>query len=70
MYKVSVPVMVSRLQFDKEKTLAELKRMKADRVVLVIEREIKHKFSSPKTLQKLKELIPFLKKTVLRPAFG
>ena len=62
MYKVSVPVMVSRLQFDKEKTLAELKRMKADRVFLVIEREIKHKFSSPKTLQKLKELIPFFEK--------
>ena len=59
MYKVSVPVMVSRLQFDKEKTLVELKRMKADRVFLVIEREIKHKFSSPETLQKLKELIPF-----------
>lgn len=70
MYKVSVPVMVSRLQFDKEKTLAELKRMKADRVFLVIEREIQHKFSSPKTLQKLKELIPFFEKNGFETAFG
>lgn len=59
MYKVTVPTIISNGHFNKEKTLAELKRCGADRVALALDREMEYTFSSPQTLQLLKELVPY-----------
>ncbi|MBQ4137093.1 MAG: hypothetical protein IJD67_03185 [Clostridia bacterium] len=59
MYKIYVPTIVTNGHFNKEKTLAELKRVKADNVVLSLERRIGHSFSTPKELELLAELIKY-----------
>ena len=61
MYKITVPTIISHPHFDKEGTLHELRRSGAHRIALALDREMGHAFSSPKTLAKLKELIPFFK---------
>ena len=59
MYKISVPTIVTNGHFNKEKTLDELKRCNADRVVLAMDREMDHSFSSPANLKLLEELIAY-----------
>lgn len=59
MYQITVPTMITNGHFNKEKTLAELKRCGAKRVALAIDRELEYSFSSPKNLNLLKELIPY-----------
>ncbi|MBR4887537.1 MAG: hypothetical protein IKU17_00150 [Clostridia bacterium] len=59
MYKISVPTIVTNGHFNKEKTLKELKRCKADRIVLAVDREMGHAFTSPENLKLLEELIAY-----------
>lgn len=59
MYKITVPTIVTNGHFDKEKTLSELKRAGAHRIALAIDRELPYKFSSPKNLELLKDLIKY-----------
>ncbi|MBR4888578.1 MAG: hypothetical protein IKU17_05490 [Clostridia bacterium] len=59
MYKISVPTIVTNGHFNKEKTLEEMKRCKAERIVLVVDREMGHSFTSPENLELLKELIAY-----------
>lgn len=65
MYKVTVPTIVTNGHFNKEKTLAELKRCKADRVALAIDREIEYAFSSEEHLSLLRELIAYYRENGL-----
>jgi len=59
MYKITVPTIVTNGHFNKEKTLKELKRCKADRIALAIDREMGHAFTSPENLKLLEELIAY-----------
>lgn len=59
MYKITVPTVITNGHFNKEKTLAELKRCKADRVALAVERELDCAFSSDKNLTLLSSLIGY-----------
>lgn len=59
MYKITVPTIVTNGHFNKEKTLKELKRCKADRIALTIDREMGHAFTSPENLKLLEELIAY-----------
>lgn len=59
MYKVTVPTVITNGHFNKEKTLAELKRCGADRVALALDRETEYTFSSPKNLKLLGELVEY-----------
>lgn len=61
MYKITVPTIVTNGHFNKEKTLAELKRCGADRVALAIDRELDYTFSSPQNLKLLAELVPYFR---------
>lgn len=59
MYKITVPTIITNGHFNKEKTLTELKRCKADRIALVVDRELDCAFSSDENLMLLSELIHF-----------
>ncbi len=59
MYKITVPTIVTNGHFNKEKTLAEMKRCGAERIALALDREIDYAFSSPENLKLLKELVKF-----------
>jgi len=59
MYCVSVPTVVDNGHFNREKTLAELKRAGAHRVALALTRDVDAAFSTPENLALLKELITY-----------
>lgn len=59
MYKITVPTIITNGHFNKEKTLAELKRCGADRVALALDRELDYSFSSPENLRLLRELVTY-----------
>ncbi len=59
MRKVTIPTVVTNGHFDREKTLAEIKRCGAERVGIAIDRELKYEFSSPESLKLISELIEF-----------
>lgn len=59
MYKISVPTIVTNGHFNKEKTLAQLKRCGAHRVVLALDRELDYVFSSEQNLAIIKECIDY-----------
>lgn len=59
MYKTTVPTIITNGHFNKEKTLAELKRCGAERIALALDRETDYAFSSPENLELLKELVRF-----------
>lgn len=59
MYKIYVPTIITNGHFNKEKTLAQLKRAGADKVMLALERRIGYSFSKPEELELLRELIPY-----------
>lgn len=61
MYKITVPTIITNGHFNKEKTLAELKRAKAHRIALSIDRQLDFTFSSPENLKLLGELIAYYK---------
>lgn len=61
MYKVTVPTIITNGHFNKEKTLAEIKRCGAERIALVVDRELEYTFTSPENLKLLKELIHYYK---------
>ncbi|MCQ2399592.1 MAG: hypothetical protein MJ072_03705, partial [Clostridia bacterium] len=62
MYKVSVPVMFEIPTYDREKVVCELRRMKADRVFLILTRKLKFHFTSREVLDKLSVEIKALEK--------
>ncbi len=53
MFKVTVPIMANT-ELSENEIFEALERVKADRVAVVVEREIDYSFSSPKTLEALK----------------
>lgn len=59
MYTLTVPTIITNGHFNKEKTLAELKRCGANRVALALDRELDYSFSSPENLKLLKELVQY-----------
>lgn len=59
MYTITVPTVITNGHFNKEKTLAELKRCGAKRVALALERELDYSFSAPENLKLLKELVQY-----------
>ena len=59
MYKITVPTVISNGHFNREKTLGEIKRCKAERIALAIDRELDYAFSSEENLALLKELIGY-----------
>lgn len=59
MYKTTVPTIITNGHFNKEKTLAELKRCGAERIALAIDRELDYSFSSPENLKLIKELVEY-----------
>ena len=59
MRKVTIPTVVTNGHFDKEKTLAEIKRCGADRIAIAVDRELDYQFSSPETIKLVKELIQY-----------
>lgn len=59
MYYINVPTIVDNGHFNKEKTLAELRRVGADRVVLALSRDVDAAFSTRENLSLLKELITY-----------
>lgn len=59
MRKVTVPTVITNGHFDREKTLAEVKRCGADRIAIAIDRELDYTFSSPENLRLIKELIEY-----------
>ena len=61
MYIVSIPTVITNGHFNKETTLKELKRAKADRVMLALTRDLPYHFTSPENLALLKELIAYYK---------
>ena len=61
MYKITVPTVVTNGHFNKEKTLAEMKRCGAERIGLVVDRELEYAFTSPENLKLIKELIQYYK---------
>jgi len=65
MYKITVPTIISNGHFNKEKTLQELKRCRADRVALALDREMDYAFSSPENLELLKELLTYYRQNGL-----
>ncbi len=58
MYRTSVPVMI-RPDFDKEGTLAALRRSGADTVFLTLTRKTEYRFSPEEDLAMVRELIPY-----------
>lgn len=65
MYKITVPTVITNGHFNREKTLAELKRCGADRVALAIDRELDYAFSSPENLRLLGELVTYYRENGL-----
>lgn len=61
MYKVTVPTIITNGHFNKEKTLAEIRRCGAERIALAVDRELEYAFTSPENLKLLKELIQYYK---------
>ena len=61
MYKVTVPTVITNGHFNREKTLAEIKRCGAERIALAVDRELGYAFTSPENLKLLKELIEYYK---------
>lgn len=59
MYRITVPAVITNGHFNKEKTLAELKRSHADRIALALDRELDHAFSSEENLKLLEELLTY-----------
>lgn len=59
MYKITVPTVMTNGHFNKEKTLAELKRCGAERIALAMERELEYSFSSPENLALLHYLVQY-----------
>lgn len=59
MRKVTIPTIVTNGHFNKEKTLAELKRSGAERIGIAIDREIEYEFSSHESIALVKELIEY-----------
>lgn len=59
MYKISVPTVITNGHFQKEKTLSEIRRAGAERIVLALDRELPYAFSSDENLALLKELIEY-----------
>lgn len=65
MHKVTVPTLITNGHFNKEKTLAEMKRSGAQRIALAITRESGYEFSSPENLALLKDCITYFKENGL-----
>jgi len=65
MHKVTIPVLITNGHFNKEKTLAEMKRSGAQRIALAITREPGYEFSSPENLALLKDCIAYFKENGL-----
>lgn len=65
MYKITIPTVVTNGHFNREKTLAEIKRCGAERIAIAIDREIGFAFSSPENLKLIKELISYYKENGL-----
>ena len=65
MYTVTAPI-ISDGHFDKYHLLQELRRCKADRIALAVNRDLPYPFSSPATLARLKEMVEFFR----REGFG
>lgn len=59
MYKITVPTVITNGHFNREKTLAELKRCGAERIALALERELEYSFSSPDNLVLLNDLVQY-----------
>ena len=65
MYKITVPTVVTNGHFNREKTLAELKRCGAHRIAIAIDREVGYAFSSPENLKLIKDLIEYYRENGL-----
>ncbi len=61
MYKLTVPVYSDYPYFNAEDALQELQRCRAERVALILQRNMDYAFSSPESLKKLAEHIGFFK---------
>ncbi|MBQ1216444.1 MAG: hypothetical protein IIX85_00615, partial [Clostridia bacterium] len=61
MYTVTAPI-ISDGHFDKYHLLRELRRCKADRIALAVNRDLPYPFSSPATLARLREMVEFFRK--------
>ncbi len=61
MYKLTCPLVITNPWFDRKVALKELRRCKADRVNLILYRELDHAFSSPSSLEALRDNLIFFR---------